>query len=287
VYGFRETAYQPRLRLTDEVGASTVVAGPAVTVHRPIGGGNGVVTGNPRFDATGIAPGVWSNGTDPWRFDVTVVSSAGQPLAGVPLRATPTRAPLSAPDGTSLGPGAIAGPGPLVTDGGGGASGTLVTSLSTRIEEAPAIGFRPFALLVEGDAGHGQWRSVARIEGLNANSTVAAADTRLLVRPANLAVCPGTPIEFEIQAVNRSDAPSPGAPGANQYSVLRYTDGTLVAATPQPGYGTWRTDAAGIIRFSYAPTRADQSRLVRAWVDGQPIDELVVLALRPESECPG
>lgn len=287
VYGFRETAYRPRLRLTDEVGATTVVAGPAVTVHRPIGGGSGVVTGNPRFDATGIAPGVWSNGTDPWRFDITVVSSAGEPLPGVPLRATPTRAPLSAPDGTSLGAGAIPGPGPLVTDGGGGATGTFVTSLSTRIEEAPAIGFRPFDLLLEADAGHGQWRSVARLGGLNANSTVTAADTRLLLRPGNLAVCPGTPVEFEVQAVTRPDAPAPGSAAANRFTVLRYTDGTILAATPQPGYGSWRTDGGGIIRFSYAPTRADESRLVRAWVDGQSIDQLVVLALRSVSECPG
>ena len=287
VYGFRQTAYRPRLRLTDEAGATTVVVGAPVTVFRPIGGGSGVVTGNPRFDATGIAPAVWSTGADPWRFSVTVVSSAGDPLEGVPVRATPARAPLSAPDGTSLGPGATPGPDQLITGGDGGATGTLVTSLSTRIEEAPAIGFRPFALLIEADAGHGQWRSVARIEGLNANSTVAAADSRVLLRPANLSVCPGTPVEIEVQAVDRSDAPSPGSPAAHQYAVLRYTDGTFLEATPQPGYASWRTDGGGIIRFSYVPTRADQSRLVSAWVDGQPIDELVVLALRPAAECPG
>ena len=285
VYAFRESPYRPRLRLTDDAGATTVVVGPPVTVYRPIGGGIGSITGNPRFDATGIAPAVWSNGADPWRFRVTVVTPAGHPLPGVPLRAIPTRAPLSAPDGTPLGPGAAPGPGVLVTGGDGAAEGTLVTSLSTRIEEAPVIGFRPFDVLIEADAGHAEWRPVTRLEGLNANSTVSASTSRLILHPANVSVCPGTPVELEIQAFDRTDAPRPSSPTVGAYAELRYTDGSILRAAPLPGYGDWRTDGQGVIGFSYLPSRSDQSRLVQAWVDGQPIDELVVLALRPVSEC--
>jgi hypothetical protein len=40
-----------------------------------------------------------------------------------------------------------------------------------------------------------------------------------------------------------------------------------------------------VIRFVYAPVRADQSKLVEAWVDGQPIGELEVIALEPISRC--
>jgi PKD repeat protein len=283
VYQFDETAYRPRLRLTDDRGATTVVAGPAVTVYRPIGDADASVRGNDAFASTAIAPAVWSDGQDRWRVTVIVRDRAGDPLPDVPLRLVPERAGLFAPDGTPLGPGAIAETG-LRTGAGGAATGTLTTTLSTRIEAAPVIGFQPFSLAIEADAGHGRWLEVAHVGGLNANATVSATASRVTIRPPNQAVCPGDPIEIEVLARSRPDAPAPGAaPG--RFVVLRYTDGSILPASPGRGYADWRTDGSGAIRFDYRPVRADQSKLVEAWVDGQPVGQLGVIALEPASEC--
>ena len=285
VYAFDEAAYTPRLRLTDDAGATATFTGPPITVYRPIAGGSASIDGNPQFDATAIAPAVWSDGDDRWRFRVTVRDHDGDPLPDVPLRLTSERPPLTTPDGTSLGPGVSLVGGGLRTAGDGTASGTLTTTLSTRIERAPVIDFRPFAMRLEADAGHGQWREVATLAGLNANTTVSATASRVILHPANQAVCPGTPIEFEVQARSRSDAPAPNSAAGGRYAELRFTDGSIVPAAPLPGYEGWRTDSGGVIRFGYAPSRADQSKLVEAWVDGQPIGELEVIALEPVSRC--
>jgi hypothetical protein len=100
-----------------------------------------------------------------------------------------------------------------------------------------------------------------------------------------VAVCPGTPIEIEVEARSRSDAPDPGAAAAGRFAEVRYTDGAILGAVPKSGYATWRTDGAGVIRFAYSPVRADQSKLVEAWVDGQPIGQLGVIALKPADQC--
>ena len=284
VYAFRETPYSPRLRLTDDAGASVVIEGPRIFAHLPVAGGSATVTGNPRFDPTAIAPAIWSDGEDEWRFQVTIRDREGEPLADVPIRVSTTRDELSAPDGTPLGPVVTLVSPPSATGAGGVATGALVTTFSTRIEAAPVIAFQPFSLLFEADAGHGEWRAVARVDGLNANTVVSASASRLVVFPPNQSVCPGTPIEFEVQARTIPDAPRPGA-ATGRYAELRYTDGSILAATPRPAWSSWRTDGAGVIRFSYTPSRVDQSRLVEAWVDGQPIGELGVIALRPSNEC--
>jgi PKD repeat protein len=285
VYAFDESTYRPRLRLTDDRGATTVIAGPAVTVYRPIGDSEASIRGNDAFASTAIAPAVWSDGQDRWRVTLTVRDHGGEPLADVPLRMIPDRGSLSAPDGTSLGPGAAVGPGGLRTNGDGVATGTLTTTLSTRIERAPVIAFQPFGLVIEADAGHGRWLEIARLEGLNANTTVSATASRVTIRPPNVGVCPGDPIEIEILARSRPDAPDPGAPAAGRFVELRYTDGSILPAQPKAGYAAWRTDGGGVIRFGYAPTRADQSKLVEAWVDGQPIGQLGIIALKPPSQC--
>lgn len=283
-YAFRDTPYRPRLRLTDDAGASVVIEGPEIFAHLPVGGGSASVTGNPRFDPTAIAPAVWSDGEDEWRFQVAIRDKEGEPLAEVPIRVSTTRDELSAPDGTPLGPAVTLVSPASATGAGGVATGALVTTLSTRIERAPVIAFQPFSLIFEADAGHGEWRMVARVNGLNANTSVSASASRLVVFPPNQAVCPGTPIEFEVRARTIPDAPRPGA-AAGRYAELRYTDGSILDATPRPGWSSWRTDGAGVIRFSYTPSRVDQSRLVEAWVDGQPIGELGLIALRPPNEC--
>ena len=285
VYQFDEGTYRPRLRLTDDKGATTVVAGPEVTVFRPIGDGDASIHGNDAFASTAIAPAVWSDGRDRWRVTVNVRDHGGKPLAGVPLRMIPDRGSLAAPDGTPLGPGATAGSGEFRTDGLGAASGTLTTSLSTRIEAAPVIAFQPFGLVIEAHAGHGRWIELARLEGLNANTTVSATASRVTIRPPNVAVCPGVSIEIEVLARSRPDAPDPGAPAAGRFAELRYTDGSILRATPMSGYASWRTDGAGLIRFAYSPLRADQSKLVEAWVDGQPIGQLGIIALKPAAQC--
>jgi PKD repeat protein len=285
LYEFDESTYRPRLRLTDDRGATTVIVGPVVTVYRPIGDSEASVRGNDSFASTAIAPAVWSDGQDRWRVTVTVRDHGGEPLADVPLRIIPERASLSAPDGTSLGPGAAVVSGGLRTNGDGVATGTLTTTLSTRIERAPAIAFEPFAIVVEADAGHGRWLQIARLEGLNANTTVSATASRLTIRPPNVAVCPGDPLEIEVVARSRSDAPDAGAPAPGRFVELRYTDGSILPAQPKAGYADWRTDGAGVIRFGYAPARGDQSKLVEAWVDGQPVGQLGIIALKPASEC--
>ena len=285
VYQFDDAPYRPRLRVTDDRGATTVIVGPEVTVYRPIGDAEASVRGNDVFASTAIAPAVWSDGKDRWRVTVTVRGHDGEPLADVPLRMIPDRGNISAPDGTSLGPGATIGSGGLRTGADGVATATLTTTLSTRIERAPIIAFQPFAVVVEADAGHGRWLAIARLEGLNANTTVSATASRVTIRPSNAAVCPGEPIEIEVQARSRPEAPDPGAPAAGRYAELRYTDGSILPAEPKPGYAAWRTDAAGVIRFGYAPARADQSKLVEAWVDGQPIGQLGIIALEPVAQC--
>ncbi|HEY7471245.1 MAG TPA: PKD domain-containing protein [Gemmatimonadota bacterium] len=285
VYAFDENAYRPRLRLTDDSGATTIVEGAPVTVYRPIAGGSASATGNPHFASTLIAPAVWSDGEDEWRFAVSVHDPGGDPLPDVPIRVGHTRGALFAPDGVALGPEVVLTAGNLRTGSDGTAGGTLTTVLSTRIERAPVIAFQAFALVFEADAGHGQWREVARVDGLNANSMVSASSSQVLVFPANQAVCPGTPIEIEVLARRGPEAPSPGSADAGRYTELRYTDGSYLGAAPRPGYDDWRTDGAGVIRFGYTPTRADQSRLVHAWVDGQPLQQLGLIALKPVSEC--
>ena len=285
VYQFDEATYRPRLRLTDDRGASAVIVGPEVTVYRPIGDAEATVRGNDGFASTAIAPAVWSDGQDRWRVTVTVRDHGGEPLAGrSPSHDPPSWEPL----GPRRDPARARSLGRVrrTSHGGDGvATGTLTTTLSTRIEAAPVIAFQPFAVTIEADAGHGRWLEVARLEGLNANTTVSATASRVTIRPPNVAVCPGDPIEIEVQARSRPDAPDPGAPAAGRFAELRYTDGSILPAEPKPGYAAWRTDGAGVIRFGYAPVRADQSKLVEAWVDGQPIGQLGIIALKPASQC--
>ena len=130
-----------------------------------------------------------------------------------------------------------------------------------------------------------RWLQIARLEGLNANTTVSATASRLTIRPPNVAVCPGDPLEIEVVARSRSDAPDAGVPAPGRFVELRYTDGSILPAQPKAGYADWRTDGAGVIRFGYAPARGDQSKLVEAWVDGQPVGQLGIIALKPASEC--
>lgn len=285
VYPFRAAPYRPRLRLTDDEGAQTVIDGPAITVHRPVSAdrSSGSATGNPRFDGLAIAPAIWADGSDRLRFTVVVRDHEGNALAGVPVRVTSLRPDLVVYEGTSLGGTVTIALDGTTTDAAGRLSGELTTRTSSRAYRVPVLGaFESFALEVEADAGHGEWRRLPDIDGLNAETIVNGNEWvgEFNVRPSGL-VCAGTPIEIHVRAVRRDDAPGGAGPAAGLVTEIRYAvDGSpLAGLRPLPGYESWRTDAAGRIGFRMTTTRAD-FRTIRAWVDGQPINIMLGLAIQ-------
>jgi hypothetical protein len=290
-YPFREDAYMPVLRLTDNQGAvSEIDVDQDIVVLRNVSASNSsyTVTGNSRFNNTGIAPAVWANGLDPLGFTIHVHDSEGMPVPGVRVRVATTRPPLVAPNGTQLGSTVTVLPMPVLTaDHTGTVSGSIVTDVSTRVEAMPDIAFQPFGLEFEVDLGRDVWvpldlDSVA----LNANATVAASGGRVLTHP-NL-VCPGESLDIEIEAENKVDGPGGKGPASGKYTELRFSSGQpLPGYRPASGYASWRTDGSGTIHFVYTPVRADQSKLFLAWVDGQPLDQLGTIFLKPASDCGG
>ena len=159
--------------------------------------------------ANGMAIAVIDDGRVTYVQAYGARNAKGDPLPGVSVRVVPDRDDLSAPDGTSLGPAVDVRTPPAPTDSEGRSEGALATTLSTRIERTPVIAFQGFAVAFEADAGHGEWRRVARVEGLNANTVVSASASRVVVFPANQAVCPGTSIEIEVRVRSLADAPAP------------------------------------------------------------------------------
>jgi hypothetical protein len=290
-YPFREAPYMPVLRLTDNLGAVTEFgADRDIVVLRDVSAANSdyMVTGNPRFDGTGIAPAVWATGSDPLGFTIHVRDSEGMPVPGVRVRVATTRPALVAPDGTALGSTVTVLPmSELTADVTGTVSGSIVTDTSTRVEAMPNIGFRPFGLEFEVNLGRDVWVPLDfDVVGLNANSTVSPSGGRVLTHPG--LACPGERLDIEIETVNRIDAPSGGGPATGKYTELRYSSGQpLPGYRPASGYASWRTDGGGRIHFDYTPVRADQSRLFIAWVDGQPLDKLGTIFLKPPAECGG
>jgi hypothetical protein len=289
-YPFREDHYMPALRLTDNLGKSTEIGvDQDIIVLRDVSTANSdyTVTGNSRFNGTGIAPAVWATGSDPLGFTIHVRDSRGDPVSGARVRVSPTRPNLVAPDGTALGSTVTFNPGPvLITDNTGTASGTLVTDVSTRVEAMPMIDFQPFGLRFEVDLSEGVWADLdLDTIAINANSTVSASGGRVNV-PAP--ICPGQPYEIEVEGENRADAPGGGGPAIGKYTELRFSNGQpLPGYRPLQGFGSWRTNGAGEIRFTYTPVRADQSRLFLAWVDGQPLQALGTVFLKTPGECNG
>lgn len=291
-YPFREDPYMPVLRLTDNLGAVTeIMVDQDVVVLRDVSAQNSSVSvvGNARFASTSIAPAVWADGSDPLGFTIQVRDSEGAPVPGVRVRVRSTRGDLVAPSGANLGPVAHVLPAPVITaDLNGIVTGSVVTDVSTRVEAIPDIGFQPFGLIFEVDLAKDAWVpfEVGPVVPLNANTTVAAGagEVNMFPTPA----CPGEEIEIVVEAGEQSGVPGSGGAARGKFTVLLFsTDEPLPDYRPAPGFASWRTDGSGQIRFRYTPVRADQSRLFLAWVDGQPLDDLGTIFLKPPAQCGG
>ena len=290
-YPFREDPYMPVLRLTDNLGLSTEIqADQDIVVLRDVSPLNSsyTVVGNTRFDGTGIAPAVWATGSDPLRFTIEIRDSEGTPVPGARVRVGVTRPSLMAPDGTQLGSTVDVEPSNvLVSDQTGAVNGSIVTDTSTRVEAMPMIGFQPFGLQIEVDLGREVWVPL-NLEAipLNANSTVSGSGGSVDIEP--VLACPGEEIEIRVVAERQSGVPGGNGPAVGKFTALFFTDEQpLPDYRPAPGHGSWRTDGTGTIRFRYTPVRADQSRLFIAWVDGQPLNDLGTLFLKPPAQCGG
>lgn len=286
-YPFRDDPYQTRVRITDNDGAATVEAGPEIVVHRPVdvSRSGGTASGNSRFASFSIDPAVWSDGQDRLRFTVTVRDHAGEPLADVPVRVRSLRSVLVAPDGSRQSDlVAVALDAPR-TDANGRLTGSATTRTSTRVEAMPSTGeFVSFRLKVEADAGHGEWRRLPDIRELDAETIVDGNSGvgQFFVKPAGL-TCVGDPLEIHVRAFRRDDAPGAGGPADGRYTEIRYAvNEERLDVVPMSGYGSWRTDSAGWIKFRYTPQEPD-SKAMLAWVDGQPLNITAAIAA---IDCP-
>lgn len=304
-YGFRDTPYVPRLRLTDDGGADTLLMGPGITVFRGISSTRSVVrsvSGNPRFANLGIAPAVWSDGQDPLSFTIEVRNDQGDPVPDVPLRVISQRPDFLAPNGANLGrtvvllnalttSGGLAPSagfiGELRTNAGGVATGRIATNTSTLADDVDRFNFVPFDLRVEADNGHGEIVDVAVVRELNAETTVLFGGGGFEVfsnRPQG--ICPGDQIRIRVTAGRRPGAPGGPGPAPDRYTVLRFGE-EFSGAVPAPGFSDWRTNQTGQIEFLYTPSREDDDRRLRAWVDGLPIQAVALLSLLDRNLCGG
>jgi hypothetical protein len=204
------------------------------------------------------------------------------------VRVSTTRPPRIAPDGANLGSSVRVLPQTiLTTDANGQASGSIATDMSTRVEAIPLIDFEPFALSFEVDLNREVWVPLdLDAIPLNANSTVGAGDSSVRTQPSM--GCPGQPLEIVVNAVNKASAPGGGRPSAGKYTEVRFTNEELLPGLrPAPGYANWRTDGSGQIRLVYTPVRADHSKLLLAWVDGQPLGDIGLIVLKSPAQCNG
>jgi PKD repeat protein len=285
VYPFRASAYRPQLRLTDDRGAQTVVDGPTVTVYRPISAGLSSTSalGNPRFANLSIAPAVWADGSDRFRITIVVRDESGEPVPGVPLRVTSRRPDLIVQNGVNLGGTVAIALDGTTTDAAGRLTGEVTINASGRAYMVPKLGvFQSFDLEVEADTGHGVWRRLADIKGLNAETMVSGNEGvgQFYILPGGL-VCVNTPLEIHVRAVRRADAPGAGGAANGLATEIRYSLGgaPLPGLTPAPGYEGWRTDGNGRIAFRFTPKTTD-FRTIKAWVDGQPLNITIGLAVQ-------
>lgn len=287
-YPFRDEPYVPRLRLTDDRGAETVVTGPEILVYRPVDPARSTtsVEGNAYFDGLPLAPAVWADGSDAFRFTIVVRDSAGAPLPDVPVRLRSSRDPLVAPDGRILGEMVDISLDAPRTDASGRVTARLTTDTSTRVDVVAKHTFTPFSVAVDADVGHGRWRPVSEVGDLQAESPVYAGGSTVLIEgPRQDGICPGDPVTIRVTAELRFDAPNTPGPAPDRYTVLRFDD-QWFGALPSSDYPDWRTDGDGAIVFEYVPEREDDDKGIRIWVDGVPVDAIGLLSLLDESRCP-
>jgi len=287
-YPFRETPYTPRLRLTDDDGAETVVTGAEVRVFRPVDPSRSslAVEGNPQFDTVAIAPAIWAGGQDAFRVEIVIRDPEGAPLAGVPVRLRSLRDPISTPTGQPLGETESFSLESPTTDATGRIVALLSTNTSTQVDEVALHTFTPFTVEVEADVGHGAWRRLGETEDLQAQSPVLTSGSTFEIdRPRAEGICPGDEITIRVTSTVRFDAPGHPGPAVDAYTVLRFGS-EWFGAVPTPEFADWRTNGSGAIAFRYTPVREDDDRAIRAWVDGVRVDAVGLLALLDEEECP-
>jgi PKD repeat protein len=289
-YPFQEDHYMPVLRLTDNLGRSTeIMVDQDIVVLRDVSSARSsyTVTGNSVFSKTAIAPAIWADGSDPMRFEVHVRDSEDMPVPGARVRVSTNRPPRIAPDGSQLGTSESVVPSAeLTADQSGTVMGSLVTETSTRVEAMPIIDFKPFNLVFEVDLGRDIWVPLELDPvDLNANTTISAGG-RVTTHPELL--CPGQTLEIVVEAEGLGGAPGgKGAVGGKYAELLFTNEQPLPGYRPASGFGNWRTNGSGTIRFVYTPVRADQSKLFLAWVDGQPLGDVGSIFLKPPAQCGG
>jgi hypothetical protein len=281
-YAYQEDPYVPKLRLTDDDGdASVIEADEEVLVFRQISAGESSVSmaANPAFANALIAPAIWADGQDAFTVTVNVRDPNGDPVSDVPVSVRALRPELIAPDGRRLGVPVSITPADPRTNAQGQATIAVRTDTSTRVEAAPEISFKPFGLAISADRGHGEMVPLRSFEGLNAETIVGAPTGSLSIRPADGqgGYCPGEMVNIEIEVNARGGAPGGGGPAANRYVVIRrgqFSDPAIIPTTTGPGFSNWRTNGNGKIMLQYHPQAGDAAKIVIAWVDGQPLDDL-------------
>lgn len=287
-YPFREAPYAPRLRLTDDDGAETVVTGAEVRVFRPVDPSQSSLTveGNPRFDTVAIAPAIWAGGQDAFRVEIVIRDPGGAPLAGVPVRLRSLRGPISAPTGQPLGETESFSLESPTTDATGRIIARVATNTSTQVDEVALHTFTPFTVEIEAGVGHGSWRRLGETGDLQAQSPVLTTGSTFQIdRPHADGIRPGDEITIRVRSTVRFDAPGHPGPAVDAYTVLRFgTD--WFGAVPTPEFADWRTDGSGEIAFRYTPVCDDDDKAIRAWVDGVRVDAVGLLALLDETCSP-
>lgn len=286
-YPFRDVPYAPRLRLTDELGARTVVAGPEVRVHRAVDASRSSIsaTGNARFEGTDVEPAVWADGEDALRVEIVVRDAEGAPLSGVPVRLRSLRDALFTPTGEPLGASESITLESSTTDGRGRVVAHVTTRISTQVDEVKLNTFTPFAVEVEADVGHGSWKRLGETPALQAPSPVYQQGTLITTeRPRAEGICPGDEITIRVTSTLRFDAPGHPGPAVDRYTVLRLGE-RWIGAVPTEPYADWLTDASGVIEFRYVPRREDDDKGFRAWIDGVRTGAIGLLALLDPEEC--
>jgi PKD repeat protein len=272
-YPYSDAPYRPRLRLTDDKGAVSVIDGPAITVFLPISqnlSSSGFTSGNPWFNNfPSFAPAIFADGNDRMRFAVVVRDHNGLPIADTPVRITSLRPELVSALGDRLGETVT-----IQIDGNGStnAAGILTGSITSRtsghVMTLLGLGTFAFDLKVEAYAGHDTWKTLPQLTRTNIETTVSSQEGVGQVQVFPAAACPNVEREIRIRGFGNSVSPSPGVPVPGVYADVRYTGRRLIEGLrPGPGYDNWRTGSDGWITLKVRPTEAG-SWIIVAYVDG-------------------
>lgn len=272
-YPYSDAPYRPRLRLTDNKGAVSIINGPAITVFRPIDqdlSSTGLTSGNPWFNNfPSFAPAIFADGNDRMRFAIVVRDHNGLPIAETPVRITSLRPGLVSANGDPLGETVnIQIDGNGSTNAAGIVTGSITSRTSGHVMTLLGLGTFAFDLRVEAYAGHDTWKSLPQLTRVNVETTVSSQEGVGQVQVFPAAACPNVEREIRIRGFGNSVSPSPGAPVAGVYADVRYPGRRLIEGLrPGPGYDNWRTGSDGWITLKVRPTQAG-SWIIVAYVDG-------------------